>query len=421
MRTFESKHTDMNDPAWWACVNVVLALTHRFDIFDDIAALDNRKCHATLGYFQNAFTVVDQLLTMQPTLWSVQALLGMSIIVQGAPNQRSVALLNSSAIKIAQSMGLHKRCQDYYLSGAEIEQRKRVFWIAYVLDKDISLQTGHPPAQDDDDMDLDLPFDNNPTESNNTDLFNCRIRLALIQSQIYRRLCSVRAGKQSIAERIIAAKELEAMLQTWRTSVNLDFRQDYWRENLQLPQSKPTLLHIIIRLTYFKALATIYSSLPITPSNLNLDESPDPTEIHTMQAPILYVAEARKAIKLLQITPHGEQACVRGVLHIFLSATTILLTHTLSHPSHPFALADLKLVDPLLALVSDFSQSDESNEFLDIHRSYKNLYDRATLGVNQFHISSHAGWQGPVASGQQAQGRESVEDFLKRIERISSG
>ena len=312
MHTFESMDTNISDPGWWACLNVVLALTHRFR---GTATLDGEEDREAWGYFQNALAVSNQLTTMHSTLSSVQALLGMSILIQGTPNQGPVSLLTSSAIKLAQSMDLHRRCQELSLSAAEIEQRKRVFWIAYSLDKDISLQTGHPPTQDDDDMDVELPVENNraptrPGEPNNADFFNSRVRLAMIQGQIYKRLCSVKATRQSVTDRVSAAKELEAMLQIWRASTPIDFQQDYCRPNLLVPTSDPILPPVILQLAYFNALATIYGSLPILPIYNEFQGSEDLAEAHIMLAPITCAAEARNAIKLLQATPQKNYACI---------------------------------------------------------------------------------------------------------------
>jgi hypothetical protein len=50
-----------------------------------------------------------------------------------------------------------------------------------------------------------------------------------------------------------------------------------------------------LQLAYFNSLATIYSSLPMIPTS----------------APINYVAEARKAIKKLQVIPRRRNACFR--------------------------------------------------------------------------------------------------------------
>lgn len=39
-------------------------------------------------------------------------------------------------MRLAHSIGLHKKGTSFNLNNAEVEQRKRVFWIAYMLDKE---------------------------------------------------------------------------------------------------------------------------------------------------------------------------------------------------------------------------------------------------------------------------------------------
>lgn len=308
---FESLDINRSDTGWWACLNVVLALTHRFE---GSTGSEKHEDLEAWGFFQNALAVSNQLVTMHSTLASVQALLGMALVLQGTPNQGPVSLLTSSAIKLAQRMGLHRRCQDTGLSAAEIEERKRVFWVAYALDKDISLQTGQPPTQDDDNMDVEFPFENcsalnHPGESNNMDFFNFRVRLALIQGQIYSRLCSVKATRQTPCERILAARELDSMLRAWRATVPTDFLRDFLGSELELSTSGPFRHPIILQLTYFNSLAIVYGSLPLVPGNCELKGPDDPLAFQ-MSTPITYPDEARQVIKLLQATPRRNFACV---------------------------------------------------------------------------------------------------------------
>ena len=116
MSIFDSLDTSVNDPGQWACLNVVLALTYQFS--QGIAEDMQEECD-TWAYFENAFAVVGQLMTMHVTLWSVQALLGMALVIQGTPNQGPVSLLVSAAMKLAHRMGLHRPCQDPNVSAAE--------------------------------------------------------------------------------------------------------------------------------------------------------------------------------------------------------------------------------------------------------------------------------------------------------------
>ncbi|TVY85216.1 Fusaridione A cluster transcription factor fsdR [Lachnellula suecica] len=425
MYTFESLTPNVNDPGWWASLNVVLALTHRFQL-GRTTNQDKEEDREAWGYFQNALAVSNQLITMPPTLASVQALLGMSLVLQGTPNQGPVSLLTSSAIKLAQRMGLHRQCHDLSISAAEHEEQKRVFWIAYSLDKDISLQTGQPPTQDDDDMDVELPFETcnsvvGPNGSNDMYFFNYRVRLAIIQGQIYKRLCSVRATKQPVMERVIAAKELESMLQAWRASVPFEFQRDYNGPTLHRPASDRSRHPVILQLAYFSSLATIYGSLPTLPWYRELQGLEEPVELSLMSAPITYASEARKVIRLLDVTPRRNYACIWAVLHIFVSATTILLTHTLTNPTNPLAQSDLKLIEPLLGLLGMLSKSGKNDKYNvgEMYRTCVELFERTRVAVESYSLVGMS-WDGCGVIEQPPE-KESVEDFLRRMETISSG
>ena len=316
LTVFDSLDTSLNDPGQWACLNVVLALYPQFQrgAAQDVKEM-NEDCE-TWGYFQSAFAVVGQLMTMHVTLWSVQALLGMALVIQGTPNQGPASLLISAAMKLAHRMGLHKQCQDPNISAAEIEERKRVFWIAYSLDKDLSLQMRQPSAQDDDDMDVELPSEidsslTHPGEPTRVNFLNTRARLAMIQGQIYKRLYSVKATKQAVAERVLAAAELEAMLQSWRASVFIECMEDSNDGSfLHMPTWSTNGHPIILQLLYFNTLAMVYNSLPALPRYRELQGTEDPMEFQLLSAALTSTIEARKAIKLLQLTPRRRYACI---------------------------------------------------------------------------------------------------------------
>lgn len=312
MRTFQNLDININVSDWWACLNVILALTNRFET---TATHDAAEDNEALEFFQNALAVGSRLITMRPTLSAVQALLGMSIVMLGTPNHDPVSLLISSAIKLAQNMGLHRRYREPGLSKAEIEQRKRVFWIAYCLDKDLSLQTGQPPTQDEDDMDVELPFVdiealNDPRKQKNADIFTFRIKLAIIQGQIYKQLCSVKASKQSIAERVRAAKELNTVLQSWRASVIMHFHSEDGTLSLPTTAASPSLPSIPLNLAYFNSLHIINGSLSMLSSYHKVQGNQDPIKVHIMLPSINYADEARRAMEILKIIPRRHYACV---------------------------------------------------------------------------------------------------------------
>jgi hypothetical protein len=64
-----------------------------------------------------------------------------SLFLMGTPNPQPSFFLIAAAMRLAHSIGLHKKFSAFGLNPSEVEQRKRVFWIAYMLDKEcVALQ-----------------------------------------------------------------------------------------------------------------------------------------------------------------------------------------------------------------------------------------------------------------------------------------
>lgn len=303
-----------SDPAWWACINVVLSLAYRFRAMRTLqTAYENAQ---SCGYIHNALAVVSELSILRQSLPAIQALVCMAIILQGSPNPQVSSVLTAAAVRLAQAMGLHRRTQNQGLSARQVEQRKRVFWAAYFLDKDISLRMGQPFAQDDDDMDAELPSEA-PTDLpliavgdgfRKINFFNARIGLAVIQGQVYKRLYSVQAARQSEAQKATVAQELGSVLSYWRSSVPVDF-EDEAVVPLQAPLSVEFIHMLIMRFTYVNCLVMIDRHLP-APDSISTHTPDDALAGVSMFTESLCVLESRKAIRLIQVTPPGDYACV---------------------------------------------------------------------------------------------------------------
>lgn len=316
LHQFHHQYTESSprNPAWWACINVVLSLAHRFRAMRTLqTAYENTQ---SCGYIHNALAVVSELSILRQSLPAIQALVGMAIVLQGSPNPQVSSVLTAAAVRLAQAMGLHRRTHDQVLPARLVEQRKRVFWAAYFLDKDISLRLGQPFAQDDDDMDAELPTES-PADIpliclgdglRKINFFNARIGLAVIQGQVYKRLYSVQAARQSDAQKTAVAYELSSVLSYWRSSVPIDF-EDETEVPLQSPLPVEFIHMLILRFTYVNCLVMIDRHLP--PSDSTSGHTPDTALAGSfMFTERLCVVESRKAIRLIQVTPPGDYACV---------------------------------------------------------------------------------------------------------------
>ncbi|KAF2969377.1 hypothetical protein GQX73_g4217 [Xylaria multiplex] len=319
---------------WWASLNCVFAIAHRLRVMSNLVPQEEDE---------KAWDLL-----------SVQALLGMALFMQGTPNPQPSFLLVAAAIRSSHSIGLHKRGTGFNLNPIEIEQRKRVFWIAYMLDKDLCLRSGRPPAQDDDDMNVELP-DADPADhigniplangKGKMNLFRVMCELAVIESRIYKRLYSTKATKLSDGELLQTIGELDKELETWKDNIDIDYRPEH-----EIKASHtPLILHIaMLHFSYYNALTTIHrlNARPLNP--------------RVFSSAALCASAARATISLLKYIPQGDFSCVWMALYFPVSALVTLFGNILQNPNDARARSDTRLMNLVVTFLSTLGQEAET-------------------------------------------------------------
>ncbi|OIW29907.1 fungal-specific transcription factor [Coniochaeta ligniaria NRRL 30616] len=356
---------------WWASLNVALAIAHRLRVMSNLVPAEEDE--KAWDYMKNAIAVFAELTMRNTDLLSVQALLGMALFLQGTPNPQPTFLLIAAAIRLSHSIGLHKRGTGFNLNPVEIEQRKRVFWIAYMLDKDLCLRSGRPPAQDDDDMNVDLP-EADPVDNignipladgkGKMNLFRLMCEFAVIESKVYKKLYSTKAVKQSDGELLNTIGELDEELENWKDSIPIDFRPEH-----EIKASHtPLILHVVVlHLTYYNCLTTIHrmsihhgywtsrlSNYAIQGLNAK------PLNPRVFSSAALCTAAARASISLLKYIPQGDFSCVWLILYFPVSALVTLFGNILQNPLDPRARSDTRLMNLVVTFLSTLGQEAET-------------------------------------------------------------
>lgn len=305
------------DVGWWSNLNMALAHGSRIRTLHSQTAMEDDE--DSWGYIENALAVVPSLAVRTPSLSSIQALLGIAVFLQATPVPRSYSLLVANAIRLGHSIGLHRQ-ESYHtdIPVAEIEQRKRVFWLCYILDKDISMRSGQPSVQHDDDIDVELP--NNSLSDGVGYVFlanglrpmnflRLRIQLAVIQGTIYRELYSAKATKQSDAYRAAIVQELDERLRQWKNSTTIDFNPDYLIQKLQ--ESFDTLHIVILYFTYFNCLTLIHrSSFQNMSWKTRAPNSIEPFNPRNISSKPVVIDTARSALKMMRLIPQANYTCI---------------------------------------------------------------------------------------------------------------
>lgn len=237
---FYSLGPQQKDPVAWAAINVVLALAHR----QDLAGSNNT--HLSVDYLVKAESVLSIVVLGDIQLLNIQVLIGMVLLHQESQDLQHAMILIATTMRLAHKIGLHNRVSSELLDPTSARERACVFWMAYVLDKDLSMRSKMPSIQLDDDIDLDLPSQeddeyqiDNEYGQNNTNncagvvttidgnvkmnYFVTRIQLAVIEGGVYDYLYSTRSQKRSAEERSHALESVARALATWKASIPLEF------------------------------------------------------------------------------------------------------------------------------------------------------------------------------------------------------
>ncbi|KAF1816580.1 hypothetical protein P152DRAFT_129067 [Eremomyces bilateralis CBS 781.70] len=356
---------------WWASLNIALAIGHRLRVVSNLVPQEEDQ--KAWGYLKNALAVQTELTMRNTDLLSIQALLGMALFLQGTPNPQPSFFLVAAAIRLSHSIGLHKRGSGFGLNRDEIEQRKRVFWIGYMLDRDICLRSGRPPIQDDDDMNVELPSEDPPDNVGNIpladgkgkiNLFRLMCTFAAIASKVYKNLYSVKATKQSDGELLNTIGELDRELEEWKDGIPIDFRPEH---EIRASHT-PLILHVVVlHFAYYNCLTTIHrmsihhgywtsrlSNYAIQGLNAR------PLNPRVFSSAALCVSAARASIHLIKYIPHGDCACVWLVIYYPVSALVTLFANVLQNPQDTRARSDLKLMNLVVTFLSALC-SDEEN------------------------------------------------------------
>ncbi|OJJ54541.1 hypothetical protein ASPSYDRAFT_93459 [Aspergillus sydowii CBS 593.65] len=148
---------------------------------------------------------------------------------------------------------------------------RNLFWICYVLDKDISLRTGQSHCLRDEDCNLQLPVDytkdlfprmtySAPLNAAEGPLFPVELNLSLIKSRIFTALYSYQGLQKSDAEIIRLIRELDDEIERWRLSMPSELRPtlSYGKDDAHKHPSRMTMYLVIVHLNYYFCINIVH-------------------------------------------------------------------------------------------------------------------------------------------------------------------
>lgn len=225
--------------------------------------------------------------------------------------------------QMAQALGLHRDCHTLSLPPIVREERIKVFWVCYVMDKTISMGVGRSSALHDFDCDVPLPSSNGDAlltgeycDDNDisplTGSFNRphaffvhNIRLAQIISRVYRKLYSAQSvAKHTVDSLADAVGDLDEELMSWRNTLPAEYRPEHDVE------WKADILHrhiLQLHLGYYNCLYNIHRAVFALPFG------PTPGSYFTPDRP-LHLLRRNRIYGSAALAIGAARACLRLVL-----------------------------------------------------------------------------------------------------------
>lgn len=255
----QQQQKQVRDPATWAVINATMALTLRQTAARNIATREEedrlaREC------MSNAQSVIDTLVTRDEDFKGLQTLLCLSLVFLSSATPKPACILIAMAVKLVHRLRAHTREGKEKMDAAAALQRDRLFWVTYVLDRDLSMRSIEPYMQQDSEHDVELPESGIPADgvgvltgldgAQRFNLFHYRVQLALIQGALHDTVHSVRARRMPREGREAASGKLGLKLWEWRCSLPDGFRPENLKDWVKGTGSVPKVL-LQLHLSYY--------------------------------------------------------------------------------------------------------------------------------------------------------------------------
>lgn len=344
------------DVAWYALRNTVYAAGCRQLLLKDCSTPYAEAQAEASRYFSNALSVHSDLIYGPSGLVAVRALTAMTFYVESAANEGFEYMMCANAVRLAQAKGLHRQpSRSLNLSEIEVMHRNWLFWAIFCLEKLIAFRSGRPSAIDDDNISCEIPTQAPPGSTIDVQFFRHAVKAGQVVAEMGRRLCSVRALRQSPTDIIDAANDILQTTLAWRDDVGADFQTPGKSINAASLRPNVRPLHIIyLQLLYYSSIQFTYAvfAFPWVGSILGLEKHPCFQE----EAPIraAQVAEASRMLILIAKSMDLDAAMPQWASFYFpMAGLTNLFVYILNSPdlssssssSSALLLADVALLD----------------------------------------------------------------------------
>ncbi|KAF5974779.1 transcriptional regulatory [Fusarium coicis] len=337
------------------------------------------------------------------TLESLQTVLMLQIYHLLSGQWGAAAQLHPYACRAIYDLKGHIAHPPGSYTGVDRRQRhiRNLFWVCYILDKDIALRYGRPPCLTKDYCDLTLPDDwarvqQDPAGTtpggmflqDDSICFSQDLCLSQIKERICLFLCSLDNSKRSDAEILGQVRQLDVDLETWRSTIPKDYMPK-WSMSSEHP-----LLHsdmsfvqrircIHLQLEYKYLMTMIHTAVRRCGAVYAVDDKL-PDDLHDVyhSSSDISLGASRTTLQIFKSHIDILQEAMFGHIAIYPPiAAMALFMNLLLHPSDPRARSDLDLLAGCATLFQDMPMADLTNNDIDcIQELNRFIFELVRLG-----------------------------------------
>ncbi|KAM3418752.1 hypothetical protein BST61_g4726 [Cercospora zeina] len=302
-----------NGPTRHALRNVVYAAGCRIELSKSRPFTE--ACQQAWMYFEDVLRVYARLLFYKTSITGVQVLTLMAYYTQNIGTPCLEYMLSSDAVRLAFAKGLHRAARPAQgLTEQDIEQRNRIFWAIYCLEKQIATQSSRPSMIDDDEVTCSLPrFNASVGDAFSLAYGDSLVRVSRVSSRIEKRLSAVQCSRMGPTATMQAVDQLHSELESVKNSLH-----DRYKLNLStriFPSSLPPNFKleqlVYLQYAYLTALLSVHTiwAYPWIRTMLGLSAE-DKFRDHVVRSAEIVARTSREVIVMTEHIHFRSQATV---------------------------------------------------------------------------------------------------------------
>lgn len=360
----------------WVSAYVVFGLGHMLRGMSAAATLQDNDL--AKYYLCRTYTSLSSLLLSPPSLGLVQCLIGVAILIRSTPCGPNVpdGHFLSTSLRVAQSLAYHDDDDDddAVESDRDIEQERRVFWLAFINDTNTSLLSNSPTTHRRDDILAPKP-EECPADSLgavvaaeggwSVNIFSLRVNLALLQAEAIEQVLSMKARNNTRLDIEAASAMVFARLRAFHEHEIFTLSPE---QLFQLLYRSDVAHTVNLEASYFITVYRLNAFLAFRETNnrVNPFSLEGMRQLSRVREQKSY-AEAKRLLSLLCIAPRGDVGLYWNQLQALIAAFVTVVAYHIHNPNEDAPSSkDMRVLHELVIDVGKLMEKSDNAELVQV-------------------------------------------------------